>query len=125
MKECMPDDSHFKIQKQTVTCSPFSKDTTPIQVRQEHFLELNGAAISIFTTIREQIWTNDRFFIGPLTHYNTYLRDYELEGTPVTKPTPRTRPSRKSIRIPGRTYSGLWANSNLTFALLPGRSTIP
>lgn len=46
-------------------------------------------------------------------------------GIPVMIPTPLTRPSRKSILMPGRMYSGRLANSNRTFALLPGLSTIP
>mmetsp|Transcript_27995 Transcript_27995/g.55960 ORF Transcript_27995/g.55960 Transcript_27995/m.55960 type:complete len:101 (+) Transcript_27995:41-343(+) len=46
-------------------------------------------------------------------------------GIPVIIPTPLTRPSRKSILIPGRMYSGRLANSKRTFARLPGRNTIP
>lgn len=43
----------------------------------------------------------------------------------VMIPTPRTRPSRNNIRIPGRIYSGRFANSKRTLARLPGRNTIP
>mmetsp|Transcript_34637 Transcript_34637/g.41429 ORF Transcript_34637/g.41429 Transcript_34637/m.41429 type:complete len:99 (-) Transcript_34637:1653-1949(-) len=81
--------------------------------------------------------------ISLLSHSNLYLRfclysnsnikTYHVSeayftgcivGIPVIMPTPRTLPSRKSILIPGRTYSGLFANSKRTFARLPGRNTI-
>ncbi len=53
--------------------------------------------------------------------YKSFQKNYATSGTPVTRPTPLTRPSLKSILIPGRTYSGRCLNSNLTLALLPGR----
>ena len=62
---------------------------------------------------REKQWAN---------HYYPFA--IPAAGIDVMIPTPRTRPSRNNILIPGRIYSGRFANSNVTLARDPGRKTI-